>query len=254
MGTGDNVLIGGFILQGTEPKKVLLRALGPSLESFGVTGSLADPTLELHDGAGALIGQNDNWQTTQSGTAIGAQQVAEIQATGIPPTNSAESAIVATLEPGAYTAIVAGANSTTGVSLVEVYDLGPAAIPAKLANISTRGFVQSGDNVMIGGFIIGNQTTGVLVRGIGPSLAAVGVSGVLADPTLELHDGNGAVIASNDNWRSDREAEIEATTLQPNDDAEAAILRTLAPGAYTTILRRVSDATGVGLVEACNLD
>lgn len=150
--------------------------------------------------------------------------------------------------------IVAGADRSTGIGLAEVYDLGPAAAPAKLANISTGGFAQTGDNVMIGGFIVGNQTSEVLVRGIGPSLAGAGIGNALADPTLELHDSNGALLLANDNWRSDQETEIEATTLQPNDDLEAAILRTLAPGAYTAILRGVSDATGVGLVEAYNLD
>jgi hypothetical protein len=254
VGTDDNVLIGGFILLGTEPKRVLIRAVGPSLEAAGVNGALADPTLELHDSTGALVGQNDNWQATQIGGVIAGEQFAQIHATGIPPTNNAESAIIATLDPGAYTAILAGANSSTGIGLVEVYDLGPANAPAKLANISTRGFVQTGDDVMIGGFIIGNQTSEVLVRGIGPSLTALGVKGALADPMLELHDVNGAVLASNDNWRSDQEAEIEATTIPPNDDLESAILRTLAPGAYTAILRGVSDASGVGLVEAYNLD
>jgi T5SS/PEP-CTERM-associated repeat protein len=254
VGTDDNVLIGGFILQGTEPKKVLIRAVGPSLEAAGVSGALADPTLELHDSTGAVIGQNDNWRTTQIGGLITEDQFLEIFSTGIPPTSTAESAILATLDPGAYTAILAGANSSTGIGLVEVYDLGPAAAPAKLANISTRGFVQTGDNIMIGGFIIGNQTSQVLVRGIGPSLAAVGVSGALADPMLDLYDVNGALLASNDNWRSDQEAEIEATTIPPNDDLESAILRTLAPGAYTAILRGVSGGTGVGLVEAYNLD
>jgi hypothetical protein len=181
-------------------------------------------------------------------------QVAEIQATGIAPLNEFESAIVATLAPGAYTAIVAGATDTPGIGLAEVYDLGPAAIPTKLANISTRGLVQTGDDVMIGGFIIGNQTSQVLVRAIGPSLSAVGVSGALADPMLELHDGNGVLLASNDNWRSDQEAEIEATTIPPDNDLESAILRTLGPGAYTAIVGGVNNTTGVGLVEAYNLD
>jgi len=252
--TGDNVLIGGFILQGMEPKRVLIRAVGPSLEKAGVSGALANPTLELHDGTGALIGQNDDWRDTQTGGLITEDQFFEIFATGIPPTSFEESAIVATLEPGAYTAIIAGADGSTGIGLAEVYDLGPAAVPAKLANISTRGFVQTGDNVMIGGFIVGNQTSQVLVRGIGPSLAAFEVKNVLADPMLELHDVNGALLASNDNWRSDQETEIEATTIPPNDDLESAILRTLAPGAYTAILRGVSESTGVGLVEAYNLD
>ena len=254
VGTDDNVLIGGFILQGTEPKTVLIRAIGPSLEPLGVVGALADPTLELHDGTGALIGQNDNWQTTRIGGVITDDQYLAIHATAIQPTSDAESAIIATLDPGLYTAIIAGADDSTGVGLAEVYDLGPAPAPAKLANISTRGFVQTGDDVMIGGFIIGNQTSEVLVRGIGPSLTAQGVNGALADPMLELFDINGALLASNDNWRSDQEAEIEATTIPPNDDLEAAILRSLAPGAYTAILRGVADTTGVGLVETYNLD
>jgi hypothetical protein len=217
-------------------------------------GALADPTLELYDSTGALIGQNDNWRSTQTGGVIAGDQFAQIFTTGLPPAADTESAIIATLEPGAYTAIIAGTDSSTGIGLVEVYDLGPASAPAKFANISTRGFVQTGDNVMICGFIIGNQTSEVLVRGIGPSLAPFGISNALTDPMLELHDGNGAVLASNDNWQSDQEAEIEATTLSPNDDKESAILRTLVPGAYTAILRGVSDTTGVGLVEAYNLD
>ncbi|MBA3544720.1 MAG: hypothetical protein H0T83_09825 [Chthoniobacterales bacterium] len=254
VGTGDNVLIGGFILQGSEPKRMMIRAIGPSLEAAGVEGSLADPTLELHNGTGALIATNDDWQATETGSVITEDQVAEIQATTIAPLSEFESAIVATLAPGAYTAIVAGASETGGVGLAEVYDLGPAAVPTKLANISTRGFVQTGDNVMIGGFIIGNQTTQVLVRGIGPSLAVAGVSGVLADPTLELHDSNGALIASNDNWKDTQQAEIEATGIPPNDDLESAILATLDPGAYTAIVRGVGNATGVGLIEAYGLD
>ena len=168
VGTDENVLIGGFILQGTEPKTVLIRAIGPSLEPFGVVGALADPTLELHDGAGALIGQNDNWRATQTGGVVTEDQFVPIFNTGLAPSNDTESAIIATLDPGLYTAIIAGANDSTGIGLAEVYDLGPAAVPAKLANISTRGFVQTGDDVMIGGFIIGNQTSEVLVRGIGP--------------------------------------------------------------------------------------
>ena len=254
VGTDADVLIGGFIVQGTEPKTILIRAIGPSLEPFGVVGALADPTLELHDSTGALIGQNDNWRTTQLGGVIIEDQFFAIHATALPPTSDAESAIIVTLDPGAYTAIVAGANSSTGIGLVEVYDLGPAPAAAKLANISTRGFVQTGDNVMIGGFIIGNQTSEVLVRGIGPSLTPFGISNALADPTLELHDGNGGLLASNNDWRTDQETEIDATGLAPNEDLEAAILRTLAPGAYTAILRGVSDTTGVGLVEAYDLN
>ena len=184
VGTGDNILITGFIVTGPggSTKRVLVRGIGPST---GVPGALADPTLELHDGTGALIASNDNWRTTQIGGIITADQVAEIQATGAAPTNDAESALIATLAPGNYTAQIRGANNTTGIGVAEAYDLDlPSA--AKLANVSTRGFVQTGDNLMIGGFIIVNNPVRVVVRGIGPSLAAVGVPNPLADPTLEL--------------------------------------------------------------------
>jgi hypothetical protein len=241
--TGDNVLIGGFIITGTGPKRVILRGIGPSLSGQGLTGVLPDPTLELH---GAVSINNDNWRDTQE---------AEIQATGIPPSNDLESAIVASLEPGAYTAILAGKENTTGIGLVEVYDLDQPA-GSKLANISTRGFVETGDNVMIGGFITGPANTGatrVLIRAIGPSLGSSGIQDSLQDPTLELHDGSGALIAMNDNWRDTQEAEIIATEIPPTDDRESAILQTLAPGNYTAIVRGKDNTTGVALVEAYNL-
>ena len=156
-----------------------------------------------------------------------------------------------TLEPGAYTAILRGVNNTTGLALVEVYDL-DLTVDSKLANISTRGFVQTGDNVMIGGLIVlGDSPTKTIVRAIGPSLP---LAGALQDPTLELHDGDGATIASNDNWKSDQEDEINATNLAPQNDAESAIVLTVNPGAYTAIVRGVNDATGVALVEAYQLD
>jgi hypothetical protein len=245
--TGDNVLIGGFIVTGTESKKVIVRAIGPSLGAFGVVGAPADPTLELHEPDGTIV-TNDNWKDTQE---------AEIIATTIQPTNDLESAIVATLVPGAYTAIVSGKNGGTGVGLVEAYDLDQTAA-SQLANVSTRGFVDTGNNVMIGGFIVGggaagSASTSVIVRGIGPSLGTFGVAGALADPMLELHDSNGATLASNDNWRDTQEAEIIATTIPPTDDLESAIVATLAPGAYTAIVSGVNDTTGVGLVEAYNL-
>jgi hypothetical protein len=247
--TGDNVLIGGFIITGTAPKKVILRAIGPSLANANppVAGALADPILELHEPDGTVI-TNDNWKTTQE---------AEIIASTIPPTNDLESAIVATLNPGAYTAVVSGKNGGIGVGLVEAYDLDQAA-PSQLANISTRGFVETGDNVMIGGFIVGGNgegNTSVIVRAIGPSLANANppVPGSLSDPTLELHDGNGTTIASNDNWRDTQEAEIEATGIPPTDNRESAIVMTLAPGAYTAIVSGKNNTTGVALVEAYNL-
>ena len=235
--TGDNVLIGGFIVTGTQPKRVIVRAIGPSVP---VPGALANPILELH--AGSLIVSNDNWRT-------GGQE-AEIIATGIPPSNDLESAIVATLpaNDSAYTAVVRGVNDGTGMGLVEVYDL-DRTVDSKLANISTRGLVQTGDNVMIAGTIVlGQAPERVLVRAIGPSLT---VPGKLADPTLELRDGNGALIRANDNWRSDQEAEIFATGAAPTNDLESALIATLPANgaAYTAILRGVNNTSGVALVE-----
>ena len=241
VGTGDNVLIGGFIITGTQPKKIIVRAIGPSLALAGV---LADPVLELRDSDSALIASNDNWRSDQEG---------EIIATMLPPGDDLESAIVATLpaNDSAYTAIVRGANDGTGIGLVEVYDL-DQTVDSKLANISTRGFVQTDDNVLIGGLIVlGQDPLQVVVRAIGPSLP---VPGALGDPTLELHDGNGALLAFNDNWRSDQEAEIIATGLPPTDDLESAIVRDLVPSNYTVIVRGVSDTTGVALVEAYGLE
>ena len=212
--TGDNALIGGFIVTGTQSKNVIVRAIGPSL-SASFPGTLADPVLELHDSTGGLIASNDNWRSDQE---------AEIIATTIPPSNDLESAIVATLPANnsAYTAIVRGVNNGTGIGVVEAYDL-DRTVDSKLANISTRGLVQTGDNVMIGGLIVlGQNPLRVIVRAIGPSLP---LPGALGDPTLELHDGNGALIASNDNWRTDQEAEIIATTIPPSNDLESAIVR-----------------------------
>ena len=242
--TGDNVLIGGFIVTGTASKKVILRAIGPSFSNAipPVLGALADPVLELHEPDGTVI-TNDNWKDTQE---------AEIIASTVPPTNDFESAIVATVAPGNYTAIVSGKNGGAGVGLVEAYDLDPTS--GKLANISTRGFVDTGDNVMIGGFIIGGETASdILLRGIGPSLTDQGVSGALQDPTLELHDGNGNTLTSNDDWKSTQQTEIETTGIPPTDDHESALIATLAPGSYTAIVRGKNDTTGVGLVEAYNL-
>jgi hypothetical protein len=244
--TGDNVLIGGFILLGPDAKRVIIRGLGPSLSSQGVPGPLADPTLELHAGDGTLIASNDNWKSDNQ---------AEIEATTIPPSDDLESAIVATLpaDGSAYTAIVRGKNGTTGVGLVETYDLDTAA-NSKLANISTRGFVDTADNVLIGGFILGDGSARVIARAIGPSLTDVGVAGALQDPTLELHDGFGTLVASNDNWKTDQQAEIIATGVAPTKDLESAIVATLLPGNYTAIVRGKNDTTGVGLVEVYNLN
>jgi probable HAF family extracellular repeat protein len=237
--TGDNVLIGGFIITGTEPKKVIVRAIGPSLP---LADKLADPTLELF-GSGGLITSNDNWMDSPN-----KQEIID----SIPPSNDLESAIVETLPANAgYTAIVRGVNNTTGIGLVEVYDL-DSSVDSKLANISTRGLVQTGDNVMIGGFIVtGNEGEKVLVRAIGPSLP---LAGNLADPTLELRDSNGALFASNDNWREEQEAEIVATMIPPTNDAESAIVETLAPAAYTAIVRGKNETTGIALIEVYALN
>lgn len=243
VGTGDNVMIGGFIVTGTQPKKVLIRALGPSLPLAGV---LANPVVELRDSSGVLIASNDDWRSDQE---------EEIKATTIPPGNDLEAAIVATLPANnaGYTAIVSGNDNGTGIGLVELYDLNQNP-DSKFANISTRGVVQSGDNSLIAGTILAGPTPRtVLIRAIGPSLP---VTGKLADPTLELHDGNGTLLRFNDNWRSDQEAEIAATGIPPQNDRESAMVETLpANGAgYTAVMRGANGTTGVALVEVYSLD
>jgi hypothetical protein len=248
VGTDDNVLIGGFITQGNAPMKLVVRGMGPSLP---LGGPLADPYLELHSGA-VTIASNDNWKDNLTG---GSQEVA-IENTNLAPTNDLESALLGVLDPGGYTAIVRGVNNGTGVGLVEVYSLGAASMDlsseAHLANISTRGDVQTGDNVMIGGFINqGSVPIQVLVRGIGPSLTPFGVSGALANPVLELHKPDGTVVM-NDDWMTDQKADIMATGLAPTNALESAILLTLpvGEGAYTAIMSGANGTTGVGLVEA----
>jgi uncharacterized delta-60 repeat protein len=235
--TGDQVGIGGFIITGSGPKQVLLRGIGPSLAQFGVPNPLADPVMELHGPAGFVTITNDNWRDGQD-MGLG------IIGTGLAPSDDLESALLAALAPGAYTAIVKGKNNTTGVGMVEVYDLGSAN--SQLANISTRGFVGTGDNVMIGGFILGGGADSLIeVLGLGPSLAGGGVSGgVLADPTLELRNSNGALVASNDN--------CGAMTIHPLDPAEACIETSLPTGAFTAILAGKNGGTGVGLLEIYN--
>ena len=246
--TGNNVMIGGFIVAGTQPKSVIVRAIGPSLTALGISGALANPTLELRDGSGALLVSNDNWQDN-------AAQAALITASGLAPSNNLESAIAMTLPANnaGYTAIVRGVNNTTGIGVVEVYDV-DRTVNSKLANISTRGFVNTGDNVMIGGMIVvGTSPANVIIRAIGPSLTNLGVPNALPDPTLELRDGNGTVLAFNDDWRTDQQAIIAATGLAPTNDLESAIVRSLSPGAYTAIVREFNNFTGVALVEAYQL-
>ncbi len=243
VGTGDNALIGGFIVTGGASKKAIIRAIGPSLAP--VQGRLADPMLEVRDSGGGLLFSNDNWM---EGT-----QTQEIIDSGIPPVDEHEAAIVATLAPGSYTAVMRGVGNTTGIGVVEVYDLA-TEVSARLANISSRGLVNTGDSVMIGGFIAGNQAMHVIVRALGPSLRQSGVPNALADPTLELHDAQGAIISFNDDWRQTNEAAIEATGIPPTDDKESAILATLGPGNYTAIVRGQNASTGVGLIEFYDLD
>jgi FG-GAP-like repeat/FG-GAP repeat len=256
VGTSDRVMIAGFIVQGSAPKRVLIRAAGPSLTQFGVPNALANPRLELHD-ASNTIGMNDDWQTTQIGGVITSDQVTEIQSSGLAPRDPAESAVIVTLAPGSYTAIVQGVNGGTGVGIVEVYDLN-ATSGSLLANISTRGFVQSGDNAMIGGFIVVTQPTRVIIRAIGPSLTPFGVPDALANPQLELHDASSSLIAQNNDWQttqiggiitSDQVAEIQNSQLAPTNPMESAITATLQPGSYTAIMRGVNNTTGNALVE-----
>jgi hypothetical protein len=242
VGTGDNAMIGGFIITGSQAKTVIVRGMGPSLP---VAGALADPVIEVHGASGALIATNDNWLDDPN-----RQQVID---GGLAPSNSLESALWGILNPDTYTVIVRGRNNATGVGLFEVYDMDQRA-GSKLANISTRGFVDTGDNVMIGGTIlVGTVPATVLFRAIGPSLANFGIPNVLADPVLELHGPNGFVTIINNNWRDTQQAEIIATGIPPSNDLESAIIQTLSPGQYTAIVRGANNTTGVALVEAYQL-
>ena len=248
VGTGQNVLIGGFIIQGSQPKKLILRAIGPSLTSHGVPGVLEDPVLELRDSAGALVASNDDWQDGSQGS--------EIQQSGIAPTNVLESAILRTLAPGSYTAVVSGYDGGQGNGLIEAYEMD--ANSTRLVNISTRGRVGNSDEPMIGGLIVqGGVTKKVIIRALGPSLAAGGspVAGVLADPILELRDGSGNLLAVNDDWGSSGQvSDIVATTIPPVNAQESAIVATLNAGNYTAIVRGLDNTSGVALVEVFDLD
>lgn len=245
--TGNNSGVGGFIITGNGPKHVILRAIGPSLTRFGIVDVLADPVLELHGtGAFATI-TNDNWRDTQE---------TEIAQTGIPPTNDFESAIVVTLDPGAYTAVVRGKNNTSGVALIEIYDLDQTAL-SKLANLSTRAFVSTGNDIVIAGFFLsqGGDDDKVVVRGIGPSLSAFGLSPVLSNPTLEFRNSNGTLVLTNNDWQDNaaQAAELMAVGLAPTNDFEAAIVANLPPDLYTALLAGLNNGTGIGLVEIYDL-
>jgi uncharacterized protein (TIGR03118 family) len=244
VGTGDNVLIAGFIITGSGNKNVVLRAIGPSLTTFGISDGLQDPVLELRAADGSLIESNDDWTSNQ----------AAIQATGLAPTDSRESAIARALAPGVYTAIVRGKGSATGVALAEVYDKDAQPSSSQLANISTRGLVQTQNNVLIGGFQLGGSSGSpfIVARGIGPSLVDFNIAGPLADPTIEFHDSNGATLSENDNWRDTQELEILYLVVAPTKDAESAVVVRPPPGAYTAIVAGKNGGTGIGLVEIFN--
>jgi uncharacterized repeat protein (TIGR03803 family) len=245
---GDDALIGGFILQGPGSKKLLIRGLGPSLAAAGIKDVLADPTLELHDASGKAIATNDDW------TASADQQA--IATTGIAPTQSRESAILQTLPPGTYTAVLQGVSQSSGVALVEIYDLSPAS--GRIANISTRSHVHTGDDVMIGGFIlVGDAPGSVLLRAIGPSLAQTNppIVNALANPQIEVRDNDGNLVGTNDDWQDSPQAtDTQNSGLAPRDPAEATLKATLVPGNYTAIVRGVNNTEGIGLVEIYKLD
>ena len=260
--TGSNVMIGGFIVQGSGPKRVIIRAIGPGLTQYGVPNVMADPILELHDGTGALIATNNDWQTTIIGGIITGSQVTDIQNSGHAPTAASESAIIANLQPGNYTAILSGVSGTTGVALVEVYDLAAGA-SSSLGNVSTRSLVQTDSNVMIGGFIVqGGGPKRVIIRAIGPELTQYGIPNPLANPILELHDVTGALIGTNDDWQTtiiggiiggNQVTDIQNSGHAPTAASESAIIANLQPGNYTAIVRGVNNTTGVALVEVYDL-
>jgi len=247
IGLSDDVLIGGFIIRGSQPKKLILRAIGPSLTPYGVANAITNPVLELHDSMGSVIAANDDWSS--------GSQLTEIQASGLAPARSAESALIVTLLPGNYTAVVSGYGGGQGIGVVEAYELDDNT--TRLVNISTRGRVGVGDEAMIGGFIVQGGAKSVILRALGPSLIGGPnpIAGILADPTLELRDGNGNLLAVNDDWSNSAQAnEIIATTVAPTNNSESAIVATLGSGNYTAIVRGARDTSGIGLVEVYDLD
>jgi hypothetical protein len=244
VGTGSNVAIAGFIIIGNASKLVAVRGLGPSLGAAGVEDPLNDPALELYDASGNLLLANNDWQDTQAQA---------LRDANLAPTDSHESAILATLGPGAYTALLRGNGNATGIGLVEVYDLQQSAA-SKLGNLSTRGSAGAGQNVMIGGTIVkGPDSARVVFRALGPSLAQAGIQNPMSDPQLELFNANGARFAANNNWKDSQQAEISSAGLAPANNLESAILADLAPGNYTAVVSSVTGAPGIALVEAYHL-
>jgi hypothetical protein len=247
VGSGDKVMIGGFIIQGSASKPVLLRGMGPSLAAFGIQGVLLDPVLELRDSNSSLM-TNDNW--------VDSPQRSQFEGTPFQPSDNRESVVVGTLPAGNYSALLTGKNNTAGVGIMEVYDR-DQTVDAQLANISTRGFVQTGENVMIGGFILGGGTNNarIAIRGIGPSLAQFGLNPVLADPTLELRDANGMTLVANDNWTDDPASakQLSANGLAPQNGHESGIFASLPAGQFTAILAGKNGGIGFGLIEVYNL-
>ena len=243
-------MIGGFIITGDASKRVIIRAIGPSMNDDGVINVLADPIVTLHGPDGSLLGSNDNWRENPA-------QAAEIEASGIPPEHDLESAIAATLPAAAYTAVVHGTGQSSGVALVEVYDLEQGGA-SRLANVSTRGTVISGESVMIGGFVLGGAGTGsptIVVRALGPSLSQAGVTDTLGDPNLELRDGNGSLVLANDDWQDNAQQanELSQSALAPQESSEAAIILRVPPGAYTAIVSGAKGGTGVAMIEGYDL-
>jgi uncharacterized delta-60 repeat protein len=250
VGTGDDVLIEGFIVQGPagSSKKMMVRAIGPSLSQFGVADALANPLLEIHDSNGATVAMNNDWKTTQIGGLITSDQFAEISATGVAPSNDAESALIVALQPGSYTAVVRGVTNTTGTGVVDAFDL-DAGSSARLANIATRGLVRPGDQLMIAGFIVQNGAVKVVVRAIGPSLTQFGISNALPDTTLQLRDQQGTIVLENDDWKTSQQQELESIGLQPSHDKEAALVTTIQPGQYTAQVRGKGNDSGIAVVQ-----
>jgi hypothetical protein len=247
---GDKVMIGGFIITGNSSKTVLLRGIGPSLAQFGIPAAnvLQDPVIELHRADGSVLERNDNWRESP--------QSNQIEGSAFQPSDEREAVILATLQPGAYSAVLSGSGGTTGIGILEIYDSSQEAGSA-LANISTRGFVQTGDNVMIGGFTLGGSTnnTRIAVRGLGPSLAQFGLNNLLTDPMLELHNADGTVVITNDNWTQDpaSASQLSAYGLGLQDMRESGIFTLLPSGQFTALLKGKNDGVGIGLIEIYNL-